>query len=390
MLDRPAAAERQRLLRRFWRSACGFWLTRSNGWAALMAALMIVMVVLQLAVQYRLNFWSRDFFNAIGQRDGVMLWRQAEHFVPLAFTSLTIAVVSVWGRMTLEREWRRWLSRHLYDYWLRDGRHTQLKFIAGDHQTPEYRIADDAKVATELPVDLTLGLLSSLLRASAFISVLYRAGGSLALAPFGFELVVPDYLVVAVLVYSMVLTSATLLIGRRMTRVIEQNKAAEAHLRATGSRLRVAGEATRHASAADNRHIAGINAALDGVIARWRALCWQLMRMTMVTQANVLVAPAVGALLCAPKYLGGAMSLGDLVQAAAAFVVVQGAFNWFSDNYGRVAEWSSSANRVASLLQSLDRLHGGPQPRSPAEPEQGNSRGSVSHGIEDVPVSFGG
>src|SRR5947199_392183 len=110
----------------------------------------------------------------------------------------------------------------------------------------------------------------------------------------------------------------------------------------------------------DRRH--AIDAALDTVIARWRALCWQLMRMTVVTQISVLVAPSVAALLCAPKFLSGAMSLGDLVQAAAAFVAVQGAFNWFSDNYNRLAEWSSSANRVASLLQSLDRLQAVPPP----------------------------
>jgi putative ATP-binding cassette transporter len=62
----------------------------------------------------------------------------------------------------------------------------------------------------------------------------------------------------------------------------------------------------------------------------------------------------VGLLLCMPKYLMGAMTLGEVVQAAAAFVVVQSAFGWFTDNYARLAEWASSANRVASLLLALD------------------------------------
>ena len=67
-----------------------------------------------------------------------------------------------------------------------------------------------------------------------------------------------------------------------------------------------------------------IGAALDSVIARWRTLCWQIMRVTVVSQTNLLVAPSVGALLCAPKYLAAAMTLGDMVQAAAAFVVCRG------------------------------------------------------------------
>jgi vitamin B12/bleomycin/antimicrobial peptide transport system ATP-binding/permease protein len=66
----------------------------------------------------------------------------------------------------------------------------------------------------------------------------------------------------------------------------------------------------------------------------------------------------VGLILCAPKYLSGAMSLGELTQSAAAFVVVQGAFNWLVDNYARLSDWQSSAYRVATLLRALDELKG--------------------------------
>ena len=86
------------------------------------------------------------------------------------------------------------------------------------------------------------------------------------------------------------------------------------------------------------------------------AYCWQLMRMTLVSHTNVLLTPVVGLLLCMPKYLSGTMSLGEVVQAAAAFAMVQGAFNWITDSYGRLAEWTSSANRVASLLLVLDQI----------------------------------
>jgi len=50
------------------------------------------------------------------------------------------------------------------------------------------------------------------------------------------------------------------------------------------------------------------------------------------------------------------MSLGELRQAAAAFVVLQGAFDWLVDNYQRVADWQASAHRVATLLIAIDEL----------------------------------
>jgi putative ATP-binding cassette transporter len=69
-----------------------------------------------------------------------------------------------------------------------------------------------------------------------------------------------------------------------------------------------------------------------------------------------LLTPLIGLLLCTPKYIEGTMTLGEVIQAAAAFVVVQSAFNWVTDSYARIAEWAASANRVASLLLALDQI----------------------------------
>ena len=349
------ASDEMQLLARFWQSASGFWRGQGAWRAWLLGALLIATVLLQLLTQYALNFWNRDFFNAIGRKDADQLLIQALYFVPLAAASLLIAVVSVWARMTMQRNWRNWLSGHLYDYWLGNGRSARLRFVAGDHQEPEFRIAEDAKVATDLPVDLALGLLNSLLTVVTFIGVLWAVGGSLAVPLDGGTLVIPGYLVVAVVLYSLSLSVATMLIGRHLTRVIEENKRTEAELRSIGTHLREHAEGIvlgdLHAS---SRHTVG--AALKAVIAIWRIYCWQLMQLTVVTYTSLLATPVVGLLLCVPKYLAGTMTLGEVVQASAAFVVVQGAFNWFTDNYAKLAEWASSANRVAALLLALDQV----------------------------------
>src|SRR5450631_2208530 len=356
MLDQTyIAPDEKRLLSRFWQSASGFWRGRSAWRPWLLVTLLIATVLLQLLTQYGLNFWNRDFFNAIGRKDAADLWTQALRFVPLATASLFLTILSVWGRMTMQRTWREWLSNHLYDYWLERDHYVRLRFVAGDHQAPEYRIAEDARVATDLPIDLALGLFSSLLTAITFIGVLWSVGASLAIHLDGLIVTVPGYLVIAVIVYSILLSAATLLIGRHLTRVMEENKRTEAELRSIGTHLRERGEGTALPDGKkDGRHVIG--AALKAVIAIWRIYCWQLMRLTLITYTSLLITPVVGLLLCTPKYLPGTMTLGEVVQAAAAFVVVQGAFSWFTDNYARLAEWAASANRVASLLLALDLI----------------------------------
>ena len=348
------APDEKRLIARFWQSASGFWRGPSASGAWLLIGLLIATVVLQLLTQYGLNFWNRDLFNAIERRDAAGLWTQALRFVPLAAASLTLAVVAVWGRMTMQRKWRAWLSNHLYDYWLENNRYRRLRFMSGDHRAPEYRIAEDAKIATDAPVELAIGLLSSFLTAITFIGILWSVGDGLVIHAFGLILSIPGYLVIAVVIYSMVSTGAMMLVGRDVTRVIEDNKRAEAELRAIGTHLRESGEGTAFPDGKNGRRAIGV--ALDEVIAQWLAYCWQIVRMTLVSHSNSLLAPVVGLLLCTPKFLAGAMTLGEVVQAAAAFGMVQGAFNWITDSYWRLAEWAASANRVASLLLALDQI----------------------------------
>jgi putative ATP-binding cassette transporter len=67
-------------------------------------------------------------------------------------------------------------------------------------------------------------------------------------------------------------------------------------------------------------------------------------------------APLVGLILCVPRYVDDTMLLGEVTQSATAFVAVQGAFNWLVDNYPRLAERLSSANRVGTLLRAFDKL----------------------------------
>jgi len=347
------APDEKRLLARFWRSASGYWRGPGAWRAWLLVVVLIATVILQLLTQYGLNFWNRDFFDAVGRRDAAGLWTQALRFVPLAAASLALTILSVWARMTMQRRWRTWLSSHLYDYWLDDDRYVRLRFVAGDYDSPEFRIAEDARIATDLPVDLVNGLFQSLLNAVTFIGILWSVGGSLTVDIDGLTLTIPGYLVIAVIAYSFLLSAAIFLIARHLTRVIEENKRTEAELRSVGTHLRESGEGIAVPDGKrDARHVIG--AALKGVIAIWRIYMWQLMRMTVVTYSSLLVTPVIGLLLCIPKYLAGTMTLGEVVQASAAFVVVQGAFGWFTDNYASLAGWASSANRVASLLLALD------------------------------------
>jgi putative ATP-binding cassette transporter len=87
-----------RLAFRFWASASGFWRGRSARRALALTLLLVAIVVLQLMVQYKMNFWFRDFFDAFGRRDGPALLTQTLIFITLVAASVSLAILSVWAR----------------------------------------------------------------------------------------------------------------------------------------------------------------------------------------------------------------------------------------------------------------------------------------------------
>ncbi len=88
------AASARVVLRRFWKTAGGFWRS-ATAWTLL--ALLLVAVVLPVFVQYRLNYWNRDFFNALEAREGRQIWHLAQVLFALATASISLAVAAVWG-----------------------------------------------------------------------------------------------------------------------------------------------------------------------------------------------------------------------------------------------------------------------------------------------------
>jgi ABC-type uncharacterized transport system fused permease/ATPase subunit len=345
--------DRGSLLLLFLSSSAGFWKGRSGRLSWPLSLALAAIVFAQLTVQYLLNYWNRDFFNALELRNGTVLWNEAFIFIPLACSNIALAVLSIWGRMTMQRKWRQWLTTHLITRWLTEHRYQRLKFVSGEYQNAEYRISFDARIATDAPVDLAFGLLTSVTTAFVFIHVLWSVGGSLTLVVLGRELTVPAYLVVGVVAYSTAFTAIMIAVGRNLTSVIQAENQAEAELRAAANHIREIGEGTPSAAALPEDHH-NLWHALRQVLLRWRQLCRQLMGTTMVSQTDVLLAPVFAWILCAPKFIAGSMTLGELTQAAAAFVMVQAAFNWVVDNYQRLADWRSSAYRVATLLRAFD------------------------------------
>jgi putative ATP-binding cassette transporter len=375
--------DQKQLFRRFRQTAFHFERPRGAVAASLVVVLLVLVALMQVGVQYLLNLWNRDFFNALETHREQLLWRHAGEFFLLATASVVLAVASVWARMLAQRRWRAMLTLNIVRSWLRNDHFRHLNPLNHGNENPEYRIAEDVRVATEAPVDLAVALFISAVTATTFFNVLWQVGGGLELHLLGARFYVPGYLVVGVVLYAGLATAGMMWVGRRMTEVIRDKNQAEAEFRAAATLLRESGEGkTSIANASIARE--SLQRALPEVFREWRALSGQLMRTTWVSHANLLLTPVVALFLCTPKYLTGTMSLGELIQAAAAFATVVGAFNWVVDNFQRLADWTSSVDRVATLLLALDEVSAADE-----RPSELESEVLVADGTQAGPANAG-
>src|SRR5947209_17154447 len=352
---RQSSVEREQqkpLVRRFWHTARGFW-SSEKSWkvAWLMTACLILLVVAQLFFQYQLNIWNKAIFDALEKKDSATVLRQALIFVPLAAGSIAVAVCFVYARMRTQRRWRAWLTEHTMTRWLAKGRYYQLNLIEGDHKNPEARIAEDIRIATEQPVDFAVGILSAALTSITFMGVLWSVGGSITVS----GITIPGYLVIAVLIYCLIISGLMMIIARSFVPTAERKNQVEAEFRFALTRVREYGESIAILGG-EKEERAGLDALLAKVITTWAKVAGQYMRTMFVSHGNFVIASVIPVILCAPKFLAGEMSLGTVMQASAAFIQVQYAFNWIVDNYPRLAEWTASARRASNLLVAIDGL----------------------------------
>ncbi|MBB3542098.1 MULTISPECIES: ABC transporter ATP-binding protein/permease [unclassified Rhizobium] len=380
-------ARRGYLLTRFWISARRYWGRSGDKLAWPCSIGLLILIGTNVGFQYGINIWNRALFDAIEQHNGRTVYFLSVVFLPLVLGSVVLVTVQVSVRMMIQRRWRSWLTTAVIARWLANGRYYQLNLIGGDHKNPEARIAEDLRIATESPVDFIAGVIAAFLSASTFIVVLWTIGGALRLPIAGSIVTIPGFLVVTAVLYAAITSSSMAVIGRHFVRVSEAKNQAEAEFRYTLTHVRENGESIALLGGEEEER-SDLDKSFAKVLRQWALLARQHMRTTLVSQGSSLFAPVVPVLLCAPKFLEGSMTLGEVMQAASAFAIVQSAFGWLVDNYPRLADWNACARRIASLMVSLDGLERAEQSDALGRIKHGEAQGDAILSLNDLSVSL--
>ncbi len=342
----------------------GWWRGQTAARAWFWTLALATMILANVAVQVGINNWHGWFFNALEKRDAATAGTAIAAFPLIVLLAAGVGVLILKTRETLQVYWRQWLSGSLIDLWVARRRFQRLSPAGLEPANPEYRIADDVRWATEPLVDFAIGLLSAVITVVTFVGILWTIGGGLKVGAGESAFTIPAYLVLAAIAYGVAVSGLMLVVGRRLPQRYAQRNEQEAKFRFGLMRLRDSADAIAIGGGQFSERRA-IDATYGRLAERWLAVIKERVKLTWITNGNGVLVPVVPLLLAAPKYLSGEMTLGGVMQVAAAFVQVQIAFNWIVENYMRIAEWLASARRVNDLAEAIDRLEALPEEQAP-------------------------
>lgn len=340
----------------------GWWTGPTSRRAWFWTLALGTMILLNVGVNVGVNAWHGWFFNALEKRDSATAGMAILAFPLIVVVVSGVGVMILKTRETLQVYWRQWLSAKLIDMWVARRRFQRLSPAGLEPANPEYRIADDVRWATEPLVDFAIGLLSAVITVITFVGILWSIGGGLTLGSGAGAVTIPAYLVLAAVAYGIAISLLMLLVGRHLPRRYARRNESEAKFRFGLMRLRDSADAIAIGGGQHSERRA-IGATYDTLAQRWLAVIKERVKLTWITNSNGALVPVIPLLLAAPKYMSGELSLGGVMQVAAAFVQVQIAFNWIVENFMRIAEWLASARRVNDLAQSIETLEALPADR---------------------------
>jgi vitamin B12/bleomycin/antimicrobial peptide transport system ATP-binding/permease protein len=339
----------------FIQRSSGFWTEpgKHKAWFWTIGALALVFA--NLVVNVGINRWNKWFFDALEKRDATQLLELVATIAILVIVGAGFAVAMVRCRMTLQIAWREWLTGELLARWLSEQRYYRLAVTDEEQINPEYRIADDLRLASEPVVEFALGFINALLAAVTFVGILFWVGGSLTVTVGSVSVWIPGYLAFAALLYAAMVSGLTYFIGHPLVGRVAAKNESEAQFRYELTRVRENAESIALIKGADDER-KQLTETFSELVARWLSVIRQHSHLTWLLNSNAFFAPIFPVLLATPKYLAGELTLGSVMQIAAAFTAVLTALNWFADNFIRLAEWSASAKRVDELYIALDEM----------------------------------
>lgn len=332
-------------LKTVWRIAAPYFRSEDK-WAG--RGLLAAVIVIELAtvwINVLLNSWNNRFYNALQEHNWDSFVSELIYFTIIVTIFIVIAVYQLYLNQWLQIRWRKWMTERYLGDWLDSATHYRMQLQGDAADNPDQRITDDVKLFVDRTLNIGIGLLNSIVTLVSFVVILWTLSSAAPLHLFGKDIDFPGYMVWGALIYAVLGTWLTHLIGWPLVGLDFRQQQYEADFRFNLVRVRENSEqiALLDGDSAERQRLL---TRFGSVVENWLGIMSRTKKVTAFTASYSQASVIFPFILVAPAYFANKMQLGGMMQTASAFGSVQGALSFFITTYRSLAEWQAVVARL--------------------------------------------
>jgi vitamin B12/bleomycin/antimicrobial peptide transport system ATP-binding/permease protein len=337
----------------------------------------------QVALGVRINFFYRDFGNAIQVPDEVHraeFWHQLIGvFTPLVTISILAFLLEFYVSLNFVLQWRRWMTASYTSRWLLHSMHYKLALNASDADNPHRADIPGQRVPTDNPdqrisediggfisgeggrgtymnagiYNYTIQAMTTATNLVAFSIILWGISRNMNLSVFGVP--IPGFLFWVAILYAVFATGMMHLIGRSLSRLMFRQQAVEADFRFDLARIREFSEQIALLKG-EQREIDRADRVFNNVFLTVQRIIRVRTFLNSFLQFYSQITVIIPYVVVAPFYfVARKVDFGTFSQAADAFGNVNTAMNFFVNQYTGLASFSATIQRLTSFEEAFAR-----------------------------------
>lgn len=337
-----------------WKLIAPYWLAKENwkGWVLLAIRLVLIFSVVYIAV------WTNELdgkvVDAMVQRQWEGLWPVLMLSLGVSLLYVIITLFSAYLVSEAQRyQWRSWMTQWLIEKWT-----NRCAFYGIERDAlldnADQRISQDVETFVNQTLDLTLNTLQVVVSAVSFTIVLWNLSGTLEFTWQGYQISIPGYMVYIAYAYAIGSLLISHLTGRQLIGLFNKKQTVEANFRYQGMQLRENAEqiAFYQGGSREGQRLA---ASFSDVKSNWRSIIVRTCKMMLARDVYLQTGSIVPTVAALPRYLSGAISLGDVTRITGAFSTLTGNLSFFTQAYVGFAEWRAATNRLLDLYAAIEQ-----------------------------------
>ncbi len=338
-----------------WRLITPFWQSEQKlkAWSMLLIILTSNLLIVYGFVE--INQWNNKLYSALQNGNQHEFFKQALIFIPIVFSLVAVFNINDYFKSILSFTWRKWLTEYFSHKWLKNNNFYRVMQLTQTPDNPDQRISEDLKNFAFSSLELFLVFFKETINLISFSVILWNLSSSINLKNIiGIDIDISGYLVWIALIYAIIGTYITILIGKPLVHLDYTREKYEANFRYSLVRIREKREEIAlHKEI--NPEIHNLKNCFDNIKANFYAIVVRTFYLDIWRNLFYHLDTIFPLLVAAPMFFIGIFTLGTLMQVVDAFKQVKISLSVIVKSFTIISAWLATSQRLIQLEQHLDR-----------------------------------